>query len=355
AWYDAATGGNLLGVGTPLTRQFGVLSRTIYVEGVNLLTAMPQGSHPLNDNNGGDLLRSNPSFNALEAFTLVSVDVAPSAFCGTPGTIRLQQNGVDVPGTTIALPACNTTSYQTVVLNYNIPAGNNYSLVYSGGTARYQFRNSFTPTTFGDVVRVNGNVFGTGSFFNWQIRSGSPCIRTPLDLNCVLPVRFHSEKIKLNDNQNVLSFEISEASGFKTFIIEASKDGINFETIGTLKYHIHQNTYSFSFSRTINMSYFRVRTEEENPSFSRLMFWGSENELAFTASPNPFQESFMIGSKNSENEQVVIDVFNLSGQMVEKNRLVEPYQPIGEDWQQGVYVLHIKTESTYKLMKVVKK
>lgn len=176
-WYNAATGGSLLGTGnsfqTPMLNQ----TTTYFVEAHHLYPGEIQSGGKLNNNGAGGLPTqgSYNLFDAWEPFTLVSVVVyVPSTAPTGIRTIRLydgnnvllDENMFDLgPGT------------HELTLNFEVPVGDNLSLRCVQNNL---FRNTNAVTQFpyaiGTVGEITNDALGNEYyyyFYNWKVQKQS--------------------------------------------------------------------------------------------------------------------------------------------------------------------------------------
>ena len=191
-WYAAATGGTSLATGA-------TYSPTVATTTTYYVAAESSSTYTAGKVFAGTTTQTTPFsglvFNATTNVRLNSVKVYPkqtagAADAGAPITIKLfDKNGVQVPGTTAVTftPATNVgaispTVSNTVVLDYNIPAGNGYKLLATYGLSSTNLigkLSSFpasTPTATGAIsITGSANTFdGTpdasyNNFFEWNV------------------------------------------------------------------------------------------------------------------------------------------------------------------------------------------
>ena len=180
-WYDAATGGNYLGSGnTFITEE--ITATTSYWAAEVALTGGESSGHakpaPIASTTTS-LSNYGLRFDAFQAFTLVSVEVYPT----TGGTMDLElrdsSGNVLETITGIVVPSGDGSTPQTVMLNLNVPAGNDLSLIKTSSGSptmirEYSSNNSFpySISTLGEVTSgAYNNITSTGYywFYNWTV------------------------------------------------------------------------------------------------------------------------------------------------------------------------------------------
>lgn len=190
-WYTAQTGGTALATGNSFTTPV-ITTTTTFYAGTESTTDGTAGLIYTQDGYGSGTLDRGLAFNLSNSIILNSVKVYPQQNPGGTGvapiTIKVFQNGIQVPGTADVIFTPNTasdwsptTTAQTVALNYSLPAGDNYTLLITEG-ANYDnalaytspFPNPF-PVTNGAVSIVGGYSYGEidtysyNFFFDWNI------------------------------------------------------------------------------------------------------------------------------------------------------------------------------------------
>ncbi len=180
-WYDAPTGGNLLGQGESFTTPALSNNTSYYVEASKVFDGGTQAGGKLDNTGNGGLptTGAHSYFDAYEAFeiTQVTVYVPETAPTGIR-TIQLVDNtGTILEETTFDL----APGTHILDLNFLVPnAGTQFSLRCPENNL---FRNNngvMYPYALGDVGEINGSVFGNQYyyyFYNWQV--------TKIGLTCV--------------------------------------------------------------------------------------------------------------------------------------------------------------------------
>lgn len=188
-WYDSPTGGIPLGTGNSFVTPV-ISSTTTYYVGVREGGGTFVGGKSMwNTGDGGYSGDAGIVFNAHEDFVLESVRVFPEA-SGTI-TIAVTDNvGNIIPGLSSTFSVTtNTTTGIELMLNFDIPAGNNYRLMrtdfgpvlkrdFSTGSVSY-------PYNIGTSVTLTGGYFlGSSSayyyFYDWKVTTGCEGVRTPV-------------------------------------------------------------------------------------------------------------------------------------------------------------------------------
>ncbi|MFZ5554869.1 MAG: FG-GAP-like repeat-containing protein [Bacteroidota bacterium] len=180
-WYDAATGGNVVGTGSPFTTPFISATTTYYAEDVQTFGG--------GNDNGGIMYHSGTAFSGnttngwlgfdvMQACTLNTVKVYTDTYGSR--TIQLKDNG----GNVIASQSVNVnTDTMVVTLNFALPVGTGYQLTTDAAVNNTNFgfnsprlrRNSSAvamPYSIGSAISINNSSAGTAFyyyFYDWQI------------------------------------------------------------------------------------------------------------------------------------------------------------------------------------------
>jgi hypothetical protein len=201
-WYATQTGGTALGTGNSFTTPV-ITTTTTYYAGTETTTNGTAGLAYTNDGYGSGGLNRGMAFNLDNAIILNSVKVYPQQNPGGTGpaaiTIKVFQNGVQVPGTSEVVFIPNaasgwspTNTAQTVVLNYQLAAGDGYSLEITDG-ASYDnalaytspFPNPFPITAgavsiIGDINNGTVDTYNYNFFFDWDVTEVCSSARVPV-------------------------------------------------------------------------------------------------------------------------------------------------------------------------------
>jgi hypothetical protein len=296
-WYDAASGGSVLATGNPAVINI-TGPRTVYVENSNTNTAAPTMATANGDDGGGGATWNSTNFVALQSFTLVSVWVR-AACCGTSVTLNMTKDGV--ANQTSGAQTLTVGTWKEVILNWPITAGSTYVITYATA-ARLSIKTGHSSTTYSSMVTLNPNANGnSGAAFQWTLRTGSPCLRGPISLDCPLPVSLLSFEVSAAvSNSTLVSWSTSSEINNDYFIIERSFDGINFDAVGKVEglgNSSQVNSYEFTDLQSTNgIVYYRLKQVDEDGTYlyseiKSIFNGGSPGILLY---PNPNQGSFTV-------------------------------------------------------------
>jgi len=161
------------------------------------------------------------------------------------------------------------------------------------------------------------------------------------------------------ENKVRLIWAVEKERDCKSYIILRSKDGRNFESIGTVSC---SNSYDFKTYQFVDQHpngsvlYYKIAMigSDDNPVYSSVVEV-SLHELSAYMYPNPFHSSFTIYLNGSGEEMVTLKVKDIQGQEIEtrsvrNNAVVE----IGNGFSAGIYFVELITGTTVKMYKVIK-
>lgn len=173
-WYDAPTGGSLVGTGASYTTPTLSTTTTYYVESSTSSSSQYVGPADNTIGTGGYYTGSTfryQIFDVTSDLRLVSVIIYANGAGNR--TIRLQNSG----GTDMYTITANLVNGSNVLtLNWDIPVGTNYRLGADATTANNLYRNSAGasyPYSIPGLISITGNNFSTTSyyyFYNWEVQ-----------------------------------------------------------------------------------------------------------------------------------------------------------------------------------------
>ncbi|NNT72607.1 T9SS type A sorting domain-containing protein [Flavobacterium sp. IMCC34852] len=301
-WYATQVGGSALATGNSFTTP-AITTTTTYYAGTETTIAGTAGLVYTLDGYSSGSTNRGLAFNLSNSIILNSVKVYPQQNPGGSGplpiTIKVLQNGIQVPGTTEVTFTPNTfsdwsptTVAQTVTLNYTLSAGDNYSLEITDG-ATYDnalayvspFPSPF-PVTNGAVSIIGGinngfvDTYSYYYFFNWDITEVCSSARVAV----------------------VATVQTADDCGLGT---------------------------------------------APNSSLSRVV-----------AYPNPYSQTFKLDIQTNNTADVVIKVYDMIGRLIENqtvgyNDLSQ--LEIGNGYPSGIYNVSITQEGKAKTLRVIKR
>jgi len=215
-WYDQIAGGSAIGSGSVFNVGLVEQNQTFYAEATYL---WPAGKTSLGASS--DVLEAtNPGiqFDALQDFKLNSVLL----YFESPGArlIRLEDaNGEEIE---TKIVNANGDGQKRVNLDFDIPQGNNYKLIFQQGVPLLSnIAGAEFPYILEDVVRLDRSLAGDADqnlaeyhcFYNWEIELPTLCGRLPITVNVV-----EGENIPNAEFTNTISeIDLSEGEGSVEF------------------------------------------------------------------------------------------------------------------------------------------
>lgn len=297
AWYTTPTGGSPIATGATTNVTVSSSPFTAYVENFSTTTIKNDKASYTTTSDGGDYAnRSYISFTANTSFVLSSVEVLPD-FCGGNVVISLWQSGSQV-GSNVSVPCGAAGTWQTVNLNYDIPAGGGYQLRIGGGSW-FRINSGSSSNTTTSLATISSNAYGWGPFSNWVTKAAS-CIRTPVSLDCALPVNYLYFEAVANKNQDVdLDWATSSEINNDHFEIERSVNGDEFSLIAVVPGQNTSNTLHnyvyIDFNAPKGQLYYRLRQVDINGTYTFSAIKAvTLNETSIHIQPNPNNGIFNI-------------------------------------------------------------
>ncbi|MGC4100212.1 M1 family aminopeptidase [Ferruginibacter sp.] len=208
-----------------------------------------------------------------------------------------------------SVPATQDT---TVIVydNNNILFYDNNGVLTSTGTNLINYRLSFTPVT----ISFDANSQTLSSSTGFTKNTG-----LPVTLLATQVITFNGVK---ENNTAKLSWSIDNSVDYSSFEIQRSADGINFQTIGSLRStDFPINTTSFSFTDPNILpgnGYYRINILEKNGNniYTKIIVISNKADNYYTISPNPASKYFVINSNTVVKEIVDINIYDASGRKV---------------------------------------
>lgn len=205
-WYNAASGGALVGTGSLFTTPTLTSTTTFYA--VNTVTQAPIFGGPVSntDFGGGSNFNANTAhyqiFDVLQPCTLKTVMVVASTTGNRVIELR-NSSGAVLQSTTVSVP----TGTQTVNVNFALIPGTNYQLAV-GGTLVNLWRNnsgSGYPYAIGSLVNITGCDVGPNYyyfFYNWEVKQAD-CNSNPVAVTASVTI-CNSIQEQTNDSEVAL-------------------------------------------------------------------------------------------------------------------------------------------------------
>jgi hypothetical protein len=364
-WFDAASGGNLVGTGSPFitdplnaTTSFWAES---FVGGSGTMQTGGARVAPTNTSASAVVAVTSPwglAFDAAEGFTINSVDVYLAS--SNPGDIvmQLKDSGLNImEQLTVSAPAGNSTNpvQFTVNLDFFVPAGTDYNLVaesspvmvreFSSGHPGFPYPIGTSGTVTGGTINDNDtNATVYYFFYNWSFTPGIVCTSVRVEEEVVvtptpsLPVGDSTQDFVAGETladldvtgQNLIWY--SDAGG--TNVIPDTTPLVD----GTTYY----------VSQTIN----GCESELLAITVTEILGVVDESLDSFTYYPNPV--SNIVNLSNGQNLKH-ISILNILGQEVLSKKVDNESVTVDlSSFANGSYFLQVETEFGSKMVKLIK-
>ncbi|MDB5274848.1 MAG: hypothetical protein JWO58_3215 [Chitinophagaceae bacterium] len=389
-WYDAPTGGVLMGKGNTMNLTM-TGTKTMYAEDTTSFqyevgpnTQFPAGYETTTDAN------SYIAFDALSSFTLDAVTVFAKVYNPYDAfniVINLRDN-TNTLITTITksvvgppiVPAGNNWPF-TLLLGFNVPVGTNYRLDHNGTVGPLYWSSGASNFVDWPSYKVNGVIaltgintayFGActtcyGFAYDWKISKGNTCARVPVTNteNCSLPLawlNFTAEKL---DQGAVLNWSTVDEKNTSYFEVERSYDGSQFKNIGQLKAlgMTSQNNYTFDDPEGITGTvYYRIVQYDVDGAYTYSTIRSVKNnktELLVYPTKHNGRFNLKLSSLSQASRPVQVYLFSTVGTEV----YYESYQSDSgtldadiniSDLSSGVYLIKATTDEGIYTTKCIK-
>jgi PKD repeat protein len=352
-WYDAASGGNLMGTGTTFTTP-NISNTTTYY--VGSATAMPNEYVGKTDTAGADLLQTNNSyyliFDCYTPVILKSVKVYASTAGNRIIELRASNGTTVLQTTTINVPAGESR----ITLNFNIPVGTGMSL-RCGTTIPNMLRNS-TGITFPYTLPGKISITGTNAsttryyfFYDWEIETPNGCMSSLVPVTAsilTVPVAAFSSSGATN------TIDFTNASTGATSYQWTFGDGGNSTQTNP------SHTYATNGTYTVTLISLNGSCSDTTTHDVTITTVGGVEDKTFAGVnlfPNPSKDNVTITFGSFINKPFSVQLFTLTGALVYKNNYQQGGEPIVIDlsaFAEGIYDLVLLSESSQMHLKVVK-
>jgi hypothetical protein len=416
-WYTNAAGTNQVSpatTGTSYTPSSNIGSATdpqgtqyiYYVKDNTYYTETNVGATtlPASGNQQTQLSQYGIAFNANQSFIIDSVTVywwLNNSNPTDPLTIQFQLTnnpvGTTTPSaisTSAVYSATNATAKMTpafgtsasgiyavrVPVGITVTAAGTYRItaVNANTTGNVQIAQSGTSYPYNDAAGVlsifgtsqSGNPVGTtfyGDMYKWRIRYQLDCMPVPViaTKDCALPVEFISFTAEAGTSSVSLNWTTATEQNSAHFIVEKSKDGIHFSSIGKVQAEGHSDAvkyYSFTDnSLESGVVYYRLVEYDRDGSstISDLSSVNSGLSEAIKIIPNPSNGNFEVIINGADDGLFQLVIYNSLGDVVYnssdqagqagyiKNIQLPNQAP-------GIYFLHLQSGTRRWVEKIVK-
>lgn len=180
--------------------------------------------------------------------------------------------------------------------------------------------------------------------------TGTPtaCIKTAIEL-----INFNGYTMS---TANQLYWSTASETNNSHFLIERSKDGMNFETIGNVAGQTnsnHQQNYEFTDVITAEKTYYyRLKTVDIDGKATHshvIELTRQTADFTVVLSPNPVKEELTIQyDSNTENELILLEIFDITGKRILQKEVQNTAKIDTRQWTQGIYFIKAtQNEETY--------
>jgi hypothetical protein len=220
-----------------------------------------------------------------------------------------------------ALPTQSLTGTQTVTLYYTATDG-----VNDPANLRIAKNTSTASTTWIDIGGT-GSSAGAGFITSTSTPSvfssySRFTLADKIGGSNPLPIELISFTATKNNKQVDIKWETASESNNDYYVIERSKDAINFEKIANIdgagNSLTHLNYYSYDYAPCNGVSYYRLKQVDFNGTFkySRIQSveFNNSKDFSFNIYPNPNKgNNFNITFEGSKNQEVLVVVYDVTG------------------------------------------
>jgi Secretion system C-terminal sorting domain len=160
-------------------------------------------------------------------------------------------------------------------------------------------------------------------------------------LNTVLPIKVNSFTATKQLNNAELNWQMVETNNVKSYEIQWSGDGLNFEKIGDGNITPNQLNYQFTHVNIKAQNYYRIKFINSNSSvnYSLVRYINHSNKKTIDIFPNPFVNNISVRSLQLGNQ---IYVYNVQGILLHKiiaNSAIETID--AKNYPNGIYVIKV--------------
>jgi len=365
-WFDAASGGNLVGTGTPFVTPVLNSTTSFWAQAINGGGGTPQtGGARVGTtatSSSAVVPATSPwglAFNADQDFTINSVDVYLAS--STPGDVvmQLKDNALNIiEQITVAAPAGNSSTpvQFTVNLDFYVPAGLDYNLVaesspvmvreFSSGHPGFPYPIGTVGSVFGGTINDNDTNAGLYYFFyNWTVTPGVSCTSARVEEEVVV-----NSAPAAPAGDNVQTFNAGET------LADLDVTGENLiwysDAGGTI---VIPDTTPLVNNTTYYVSQTIAGCESDLLAITAMIILGVEDETLSNLKVYPNPVSDRINLSNTQNIRNVT-ITNMLGQKVFESNYDLSFITINtSQLLSGSYFVKVTTEFGSKVISILKK
>ncbi|MEM6801980.1 MAG: S8 family serine peptidase [Bacteroidota bacterium] len=357
-WYDAATGGEVVGIGSPFITPEITSNTTYYAE------AMRVEKVGLPDINAGQSFASISddsylTFDVLNDLEIRSIKV----FASSAGIRRIAI--VDADGNTVARSSFFNLDVgeNKVDLNFSVPRGNNYRMEQVGQVDElFATVNNFSfPFELPGIISITGSNDGLYNFFyDWEIISSFNCERVAQ----AVTVSTNTADAAFTPSRTVLNLANSGRVNFNN----TSTGALSYEwdfgdgTTSTDQNPSHDYTLAGTYTVTLVVSGSGGCTDVATAQIVASGIVGIAEDLAELGEvkvyPNPSVGNFFLDMDFKKREEVEIEIFDLPGRRVwsseSKSYVKDKVEMDLSQANKGVYLLKVSIGNLTWVQKLIK-
>jgi len=396
-WYDAAVGGNILGVGSPVTLNYGsngTSPSTVWVIPGTSVSSATTGTNVIVGPapswlNGSSYVYST-QFNVLsDQGKLNSFVIEPRpwpvacpAFISLSFTIEIRNSSsVLIYSLPYVAPAGTYScgSPITIPVGADLPRGNGYTISLAGFTSNasswFQIFNGF-PVTVANVASNTGptsnyTIMGNLNFTSKNFTVTTGCAtRTAVNKACTLPVEWLGITAQRAASHVVVKWSVASELNNERYEVQRSLDGINFTTVGIVPgkgtYSAYAEYEFADYTAEKGTLYYRVVQYDYNGQSTQSKVvkadqaFGSLNTMVLY--PNPTNGQFVITLTSNEEFTGValVKVFNMLGQEIDTTTVDASVLSTGlsldaSSYPQGSYLVKVTTNEGDLIQHLIKR
>ena len=182
----------------------------------------------------------------------------------------------------------------------------------------------------------------------------------------LLPIKMNAFNAKLNLNEVVLDWEVSEQQNISHYIVERSHDGTKYREAGiVIANNDGLNKYQFTDIISLkpkSMVYYRLKavgfTGIHIYSLTKMIRMDEEKIVNVVSYPNPVMNQLRISiPENWQDQKVLYQLYNLNGKLVKElhvNRAGQTEVFNMLDVQKGVYTVRVSSIKGTGVHKIIK-
>ncbi|MEZ4884034.1 MAG: cadherin-like domain-containing protein [Chitinophagales bacterium] len=226
-------------------------------------------------------------------------------------------------------------------------------------------------TTILDVIQLGPFASGEAVPYNIKVtdlNTGNFLFLSGLVLDCVtLPVELLDFSGEVQEKGNLISWVTATELNNDYFILERSEDGVFFESIAVLDGHgnsADMQLYTYMDRKAPSgISYYRLlQTDFDGTTSIAGVISLKRSEVIFdiiAVTPIGNLHEYTIGFSSDNNSPVMIQLFNLSGQLVH-NEMLTPNEGVNyfsmdlSVQAQGLYLLRLQQGADFKVVKLIR-